>query len=194
MEGKILTQTLRFPIWILRSEAFVALRRQSPLALRVLLCIWAHGQGYGTRCFPGEKRLAALCKTSVPSISQAIKLLELAGWLGVLRQRELGRGNIYTLRVPESLGPLAGRIQTWLEGPSSGSEPAPQEAFVLQAGDLWGQAGKGRRRCRVAWISLANMNSDLWDLLWRTEALAGHLWLLLQAYGPSGEQVSLSRL
>ena len=63
------------PVWLLRSPDFHALRRRSPLALRVLLCLWAHGRGVGSLCFPGERRLAALCKTSVPSISLAIKLI-----------------------------------------------------------------------------------------------------------------------
>ncbi|HNH46263.1 MAG TPA: hypothetical protein PKY30_04470, partial [Myxococcota bacterium] len=189
-----LNQELRFPLWLLRTEEFAALRRASPLAVRVLLCVWAHGHGYRTICYPGEKRIAGLCKTSVSSVSALIRLVEQAGWLDVRRQRERGEGNVYRLQVPVTLRATADRIQAWLEGPVSGTEPAPVVEGVVMAGDLWGQAGKGRRRQRFARISLAEVNSDTWDLLWRTDSVAGHLWLMLQAYSASKEQLSLARL
>ena len=113
-----LVRSAHLPIWILRSPEFIALRRASPLALRVLMCLWGHGSGYGSTVRPGERRLAALCKTSVPSVSQAIKLLELGRWLEVRRQRQQGQGNVYRLVVPAELEPTASRVQSWLAAPS----------------------------------------------------------------------------
>ncbi len=188
-----LVQVMVMPVWLLRSPDFHALRRRSPLALRVLLCLWAHGRGVGSLCFPGERRLAALCETSVPSISLAIKLLELGQWIVVQRQRARGQGNRYTLRLPDDLAPLHARAESWLARPATGQDAPPVEDLLL-TGDLWGRAGKGRRRFRQVRVEAAAMNSDAWDALWRENALAGHLWLLLQAYRPSGEQTSLSRL
>ena len=78
-----LTQIMAMPVWIVRSAPLIALRRRSPLALRVLLYLWAHGRGVGSRCVPGERRLAALNKPAVPSVSRAIRLLEAAKWITV---------------------------------------------------------------------------------------------------------------
>ena len=188
-----LTQIMAMPVWIVRSAPLIALRRRSPLALRVLLCLWAHGRGVGSRCFPGERRLAALNKTSVPSVSRAISLLEAAKWITVERQLAQGQGNRYVLRLPEELAIPHTHAAAWLARPSTGKDAPPVED-TIQQGDLWGRAGQGRRRFRQARIEAAAMNSALWDEVWRENALAGHLWLLLQAYGPSGEQVSLKRL
>ena len=189
-----LVQVLYLPIWVLRSPDFIALRRKSPLALRVLLCLWAHGRGVGSVCFPGERRLAALCKTSVPSVSTAIKLLERLQWILVERQKFRGQGNRYTLRLHDGLAITHAHATAWLDRPTTGQDAPPVEDPILQRGDLWGKAGKGRRRARHARVEAAAMNSATWDGLWRENALAGHLWLLLQAYEASGEQLSLSRL
>ena len=78
----------------------------------MLLCLWAHGSGYGSTVRPGERRLAALCKTSVPSVSQAINYLledrDELEWLVAVGRNEDGEIFFYDTGgdIIEDLGTL----------------------------------------------------------------------------------------
>lgn len=156
---------------MLRGVPFVAVpydllvdERLSAGAVRVWAAIASHLMPNGKGVFPGQERLAAMCRCSVPTVQRAISDLKQTGWLtceqGRKRDGNLGT-NRYTLCYRPAITDDARSSITDDAPPAiTGEGPEVDEALVSRDG-----RPNGLHRATTSVVASGNGDGDLQDLL-----------------------------
>lgn len=178
----------RVPAYILRSAEFAALVKASPLAVHLLLLLWAHAD-VSDHAWCSQRRLAALAGTKRRTALECLALMKRAEWiLSFRRTRDTGEraADGYVLRSPGLVEVARNAVNERLAGRAvEGEIPYFVEGDVFFA--------RSEIRTRKAFVPLSVLSSRQWCEL-RASGQAMHLYLLLLCYGPDRERVSGRRL